>query len=105
MDVARPWHVGRLYNRDARLAHALLEVIRAEGAWVVGDNEPYSVSDTSDYAIPVYGEQRGVPHVELEVRQDLMADAAGQGQWGEGLARWLALAANRLGAQVAAAGA
>jgi len=101
MGAARPWHVGMLYNRDARLAHALLEIIDAEGEWVVGDNKPYSVSDTSDYAIPVYGEQRGLPHVELEVRQDLIADAAGQAQWGERLARWLPLAAKRIGVQVA----
>ena len=47
--VARPWHIGMLYNRDTRLAHVLLELIRAEGEWVVGDNEPYSVSDGTDY--------------------------------------------------------
>lgn len=88
-EVARPWQVGILYNRDTRLAHALLRAIRAEGLWTVGDNEPYSVSDTSDYAIPVYGEQRGLPHVELEVRQDLVVDAAGQAEWGERLAAWL----------------
>jgi predicted N-formylglutamate amidohydrolase len=55
----------------------------------VGDNQPYAVSDTSDYAIPVYGEQRGLAHVELEVRQDLIADAAGQVAWAGRVARWL----------------
>jgi predicted N-formylglutamate amidohydrolase len=88
-EVARPWQVGMLYNRDARLAHVLLELIRAEGGWVVGDNEPYSVSDGSDYAIPVHGELRGLPHVEIEVRQDLIADEAGQREWAERLAGWL----------------
>ena len=88
-DVARPWHVGMLYHRDARVAHALLALIRAEGQWVVGDNEPYSISDGSDYAIPVHGEQRGLPHVELEVRQDLIADEAGQAEWAERIALWL----------------
>jgi predicted N-formylglutamate amidohydrolase len=101
MDIARPWHVGMLYHRDTRLAHALLDVIRAEGEWCVGDNEPYSVSDTSDYAIPVYGEQRGLPHVEIEVRQDLIADVAGQAQWAERLARWLVAAAAAIGPQAA----
>lgn len=96
MDVARPWHIGMLYHRDPRLAHALLEIIRADGDWCVGDNEPYAVSDASDYAIPVYGEQRGLAHVEIEIRQDLIADAAGQAQWGERLARWLTLAAGRI---------
>ena len=37
MDTARPWHLGMLYNRDARVAHALLEMIRAEGRWIVGE--------------------------------------------------------------------
>ena len=88
-DVARPWHIGMLYNRDVRLAHALLALIRAEGEWVVGDNEPYSVSDGTDYAIPVHGEQRGLPHVEIEVRQDLIENEAGQAAWARRIAGWL----------------
>ncbi len=88
-DVGRPWHIGMLYHRDTRLAHALLGLIRAEGRWVVGDNEPYSVSDGTDYAIPVHGEQRGLPHVEIEIRQDLITDEAGQSEWAKQLAGWL----------------
>ena len=72
---ARPWHAGILYHRDTRLAHALLAALRAEPGLVVGDNEPYAVSDATDFAIPVHGEQRGLLHVELEIRQDLIADA------------------------------
>ncbi|HKE48394.1 MAG TPA: N-formylglutamate amidohydrolase [Rhodanobacteraceae bacterium] len=88
-EVARPWHIGMLYNRDARLSHALLELIRDEGEWVAGDNEPYSVSDGTDYAIPVHGEARGLPHVEIEVRQDLIESEAGQAEWAGRLAGWL----------------
>jgi len=88
-EVPRPWHVGMLYNRDVRLAHVLLDLIRAEGEWTVGDNEPYSVSDGTDYAIPVHGEQRGLPHIEIEVRQDLITDEAGQREWAERIAGWL----------------
>lgn len=85
----RPWHAGILYHRDSRLAHALLAALRAEPGLQVGDNEPYAVSDNSDYAIPVYGEQRGLLHVELEIRQDLISDPAGQREWAERLARLL----------------
>lgn len=85
--AARPWHCGVLYHRDARLAHALRDALQAEGDLVVGDNQPYSVSDSSDYAIPVHGEGRGLPHVELEIRQDLIADADGQAAWARRLAR------------------
>jgi predicted N-formylglutamate amidohydrolase len=85
--VTRPWHAGVLYHRDTRFAHALLQALRDEGDLVVGDNEPYSVNSTSDYAVPVHGEGRGLLHVELEIRQDLIADAAGQQAWAERLAR------------------
>ncbi|MDH5833154.1 N-formylglutamate amidohydrolase [Luteimonas kalidii] len=88
--TARPWHAGVLYQRDTRLAHALLAALRAEGDLVVGDNEPYSVSDATDYAIPVHGERRGLAHVELEIRQDLIAEAAGQAAWADRLARLFA---------------
>ena len=80
---------GVLYPVLARLAHALRDALQAEGDLVVGDNQPYSVSDSSDYAIPVHGEARGLPHVELEIRQDLIADAAGQQAWARRLQRLL----------------
>lgn len=85
----RPWHVGVLYNRDARMALALAAALRAERGLVVGENEPYSLGDETDYTIPEYGERRGLPHVELEIRQDLIADDAGQRDWARRLARVL----------------
>ncbi|WP_428999479.1 N-formylglutamate amidohydrolase [Stenotrophomonas nitritireducens] len=85
--VQRPWHAGVLYHQDTRFAHALLQALRAEGDLEVGDNQPYSVNSSSDYAVPVHGEGRGLVHVELEIRQDLIADAAGQQAWAERLER------------------
>ena len=85
--VQRPWHAGVLYHQDTRFAHALLQALRAEGDLEVGDNQPYSVSSSSDYALPVHGEGRGLVHVELEIRQDLRADSAGQQTWANRLAR------------------
>jgi predicted N-formylglutamate amidohydrolase len=87
--VLRPWQVAVLFNRDSRLAHPLAELLRNEGDFVVGENEPYRVSDLTDYTVPVHGERRGLPHVEIEIRQDLIADAAGQRAWAERLARLL----------------
>src|SRR5690606_34266836 len=87
--IDRPWHCGVLYHRHTALPHAMLEALRAEGDLVVGDNQPYAVTATSDYAIPVHGEARGLPHVELEIRQDLIADEAGQLLWAQRLARIL----------------
>ena len=50
----------------------------------------------SDYTVPTHGEARGLPHVEIEIRQDLIADAAGQDAWAARLARLLPLADARL---------
>eukprot|EP01035_Chromulina_nebulosa_P030456 gene30456-40470_t len=57
---ARPWHVGVLYHRDARLALALGAALEREPGTIVGYNEPYDVSDETDYSIPVHGEKRGL---------------------------------------------
>ena len=93
---ARPWQIGTLYGRDARLARALGPLLEAEGRYVVGDNKPYDVSDDTDHTIPVHGEGRGLPHVGIEIRQDLIADETGQAEWAELLARLLPLAAQGL---------
>ena len=88
--IARPLHIGTLYHRDTKLAPLLLTLLRQETDLVVGDNEPYAVSDETDYTIPVHGEARGLMNTGIEIRQDLIADPAGQKQWADRLARILA---------------
>ena len=87
--IARPWHIGTLYHRDTHLPPRLLKHLRAEADLVVGDNEPYAVSDETDYTIPVHGETRGLMNTGIEIRQDLIGDQSGQQQWAERLARIL----------------
>jgi predicted N-formylglutamate amidohydrolase len=87
--VARPWHIGTLYHHDSTLPPLLLKALRAESDLVVGDNEPYAVSDETDYTIPVHGEARGLINTGIEIRQDLIGDQAGQQQGAERLARIL----------------
>jgi predicted N-formylglutamate amidohydrolase len=94
--VTRPWHVGVLYNRDRRFAQILMELLHREGSLIVGDNEPYSVTDASDYTIPVHGEQRDLHHVAIEIRQDLITDDAGQRKWAALFARLLPRAYQQL---------
>lgn len=84
----RPWHVGVLYSRDERLPRPLLDALSAEGGVVAGDNEPYS-GVTHGYALKIHGLAHGLPHVELELRQDLVADDAGQEKWASLLAKVL----------------
>ena len=93
----RPWHIGVLFNRDPRLGRALLALLADETGLCVGENEPYAVSDEGDYTIPVHGEARGIPHVEIEVRQDLIEDAQGQAGWAARLATLLSRALQRCG--------
>jgi predicted N-formylglutamate amidohydrolase len=93
----RPWDVGLLYNRDDRLASVLHDLLAHERDLVVGDNMPYSVSDETDYTIPVHGEQRGIHHIMLEIRQDLITEAEGQRAWAERIGKLLSQASRELG--------
>jgi predicted N-formylglutamate amidohydrolase len=97
--VARPWHVALLYNRDPRLARRLIALLETEDGLIVGDNEPYFVSDETDYTIPAHGERRGLPHALIEIRQDLIAEETGQRAWALRLARLLPQAYRQLAAQ------
>lgn len=85
----RPWHVGVLWDRDDRIARPLIARLAAEDELVVGDNEPYSGRLRGD-CMYRHGTSRGLPHVLIEVRNDLIADRAGQEAWAALLARCLA---------------
>lgn len=59
--------------------------MRSDGALIVGDNQPNSVSDASGYMLIVHGERRGIPHVLIEIRQDLLASESDVQSWAERL--------------------
>jgi len=82
-------HAAVLYNRDRRFAGVVLEMLRRERHLIIADNEPYFVSDETDYTIPHHAEARSLLHVEIEIRQDLVSDEAGQTEWGARIARVL----------------
>ena len=85
----RPWRFGILHLGGSPLSDAMLARLRAEpDAGEVGDNEPYRMDDV-DFTIPHHAIGRGLDYVELEVRQDLLADPGGQEAIAEGLARVL----------------
>ena len=85
----RPWAVGVLYShRDERLGPALIRECRELG-WITGDNEPYSGHLEGD-SIDRHALAHGRPNVLIEVRNDLIADAAGQTLWADRLAGVLA---------------
>lgn len=75
---ARPWRYGVLHLGASPFSDAMLVRLReAFGPEVVGDNQPYRMDDI-DYSIPRHAIARGLDYLELEVRQDLMADPAGE---------------------------
>lgn len=85
----RHMHAAILYNRDRRFAGLVLDMLRRDPALSIADNEPYFVSDATDYTIPRHGEARGLAHVEIEIRQDLVSDEAGQADWARRITRAL----------------
>jgi predicted N-formylglutamate amidohydrolase len=88
--VARPWHVGILWDKDPRLPVPLLAALAADPSLVVGDNEPYSAREPAGYTVRHHAASAGLPHVAVELRQDLIADADGAALWAERLAAVLA---------------
>jgi predicted N-formylglutamate amidohydrolase len=94
--VWRPWHVGVLYDRDDRFARILLDLLSEDGELTIGENQPYELTHDRDYSVPLHGEDRGIPHVELEIRQDLIREPAGQDAWAERLADVLRRGLERL---------
>lgn len=77
----RPWHVGILWDRDARLAAPLIELLAADPAICVGDNEPYSGRVPIPCSIPQHAVARDLPHVTVEIRQDLIDTHHGAEAW------------------------
>ena len=78
--IARPWHVGVLWDTDRRFAGYLLEAFRAQGDLCVGDNEPYSGALEGD-TLYTHGTSRGLRHGLIEIRQDLIARQSGVDEW------------------------
>jgi predicted N-formylglutamate amidohydrolase len=96
--LRREMHAAILYNRDRRFAGIMLDMLRREAGLIVADNEPYFVSDETDYTIPRHAEARSLPYVEIEIRQDLVSDDAGQAQWAARIAQALKDAQREFGA-------
>jgi predicted N-formylglutamate amidohydrolase len=80
----RPWQVGVLWHRDDRLARPLIARLREHGL-TVGDNEPYSGELEGD-TLSRHGTARGLPHVLIEIRQDLIGTPEGEDAWAARLA-------------------
>lgn len=77
----RPWQIALSSHLDRSLADPVLAALRLPGDVVVGDNQPYDLDPEVDYSVPFHALRRGLPHLQVEFRQDEIADAATQRQW------------------------
>lgn len=77
----RPWQVGVMWDRDHRVAQPLMHNLRTDHDVEVGDNEPYSGRHHWDYTVDHHAEASGLPHVVIEVRQDLLTGTNGITHW------------------------
>ncbi len=98
--IARPWHVGIIQADDRRLADPMLAALAADPALVVGDDEPYSAKDNVDYTIRRHGRNRGLPHVMIEVRNDLLRTREAIDGWIDRIGNALTASAATLGIAV-----
>lgn len=96
LEAKRNMQVALLYNRNPRLSHVLAAILRAETSVVLAENEPYHVSDETDFGVPVHAEQGHLDYLEIEIRQDLIETEDSQRLWAEQLARLLPKAAQQL---------
>lgn len=87
--VDRPWHVGVLWDDDARIAGPLIATLRQEPGIEVGDNQPYSAREPRGYTVSHHAKEKNLRHVAIELRQDLIASDAGAKDWAERLTRIL----------------
>jgi predicted N-formylglutamate amidohydrolase len=74
--VFRPWQIGVLWDKDARIPEPLITLLRESGL-TVGDNEPYSGKALQDFTIDSHAEPAELPHVGIEIRQDLIDSEEG----------------------------
>ena len=77
----RPWHCGVLYESSVSLGKRCIEFLQKEDALIVGDNQPYKIEKGGDYTIPNHGDNRDIPAILIEIRQDLLQERTGQEKW------------------------
>ena len=91
----RPWETGLLWDKDDRMIVPLLTALRAQG-FTVGDNEPYTGKLRNDCMFR-HATVHGLPHVLIEIRQDLIESEEGQAEWAARYAKHLLDAASAPG--------
>lgn len=82
----RPWHIGALWDMDSRIAVPFMHALADYPDIVVGDNEPYSGRHPADFTLDHHAEAEGLPHLAIEIRQELIETESGAAHWAKILA-------------------
>jgi predicted N-formylglutamate amidohydrolase len=81
--IARPWEIGIGWTRDRRVARPLVEALSSSQTIRVGDNEPYRIDLGLDFSVPEHAMARGLAHVQVEFRNDLLANDSAASHWAD----------------------
>src|SRR5260370_33023733 len=77
----RPWQIGILWNSDPRIPLPLIASLSADPHLTIGDNEPYTAREPTDFTLPHHAAPRGLPHALIEIRQDEIGTAEGAARY------------------------
>jgi predicted N-formylglutamate amidohydrolase len=80
----RTWPISLSSHEDKRLSNPMLAALRKRIGFTVGDNQPYALDPAEDYSVPVHAMRRGLRHLQVEFRQDLIANEQGASKWAAG---------------------
>jgi predicted N-formylglutamate amidohydrolase len=91
----RPWPIAFSSHEDRRLTTPMLAALQKRTDLPIGDNQPYALDPAEDYSVPFHAMRRALRHLQVEFRQDLIADTPGAVKWaklfGDALGEVLAL--------------
>ncbi|MEP3429862.1 MAG: N-formylglutamate amidohydrolase [Roseibium sp.] len=93
--VKRPWEIGLIADKDRSIADPVLAELNSQSDLTVGDNEPYSPADGVYYTIRKHGEDRSLPCLMIEIRNDEVSTANEEARWADMLAPLLKSASDK----------
>ena len=80
----RPWDIGFLFRKDQDTSRSFIEYLSTHQPDLnVGENQPYTIGNSSDWFVPIHGEQRRIAHSLIEVRNDHLLTQSGIDKWAE----------------------
>ena len=89
LNEMRTWHGGVLFGEASTFGRDVLAKLQTPGL-NIGENVPYATNRTEDYGVPIHGDDRGIPAILIEMRNDLITTPAGVAEWAERLLTALA---------------